>query len=278
MRQAMLVVLGGLMILAACFISCDDETVVVGDGPDYFIIGDVLMRPYLELMGNIHPVHGQALDIDSIKFAGSDCEIIKSSYYIDGTNYNYGFVYRNLADSLRYGSGDIAPLHIYRGDEIVSAYIKLLKVPDDTVQIVSPAYDANFAVNSNITLVWDKVIHADWYSVTYIYDTSNVFDSDITYYYKSTTDTTFTIPSSDHPTDGVYYIFITSISGPVPGAAGNLESGSISGTVYSSAIPGVRMSHRLIIGSGIPTGAEALESNQYDNQTIIQKIMSDQKR
>lgn len=278
MTRKIIVCILGLVLIIALFISCDDETVVVGNGPEYLIIGDVLMRPYLEILGNIHPVNGQSCDIDSIKFADSLCKIIKNVYYVDGTNYNYSFSYRNQADSLRYGSGDIAPLHIYRDNEIVSAYIKLLKVPDDTVNIVSPDYNENFAVNDPVPLIWNKVAHADWYSVTYIYDTSDVFGSEITYHYETTTDTTFTIPQTDHITNGQYIIYITSISGPVPGSTGNIDGADMVGTIYGSATPGVRMGLRVVIGSGPSGGDVTVDAKQIENQTIIQKIMSNQNR
>lgn len=280
MKKWFVLFLAGLLLVSLVIISCDDDDpLIFNDGPEYLVLGEVLMRPYVEVLGNIHPIYGQECDIDSIKFGDSLCTIAKSPYYVDGGNYNYSFSYRNQADSQRFSSGDVAPLRFYRGSEITTAFVKLLKLPGDSTNIVSPDYNESFAISADVPLVWSKIASADWYSVTYIYDTSNAFDAGVTYHYEYTTDTTFTIPTADHPTNGEYYIYIHAITGPLPGATGNIDSESITGSFYGTNIPGVSYGLRVIIGSGIPDVTVA-QAKRFESvpKTLVEKFISDMNR
>lgn len=249
-----------ITVLALAFVAisgCSDDNgnpVVCRPQITHLVVGHAILRPYVDFSGNIHPIFGRENEIDSVVFGDARCTISKYSSFVEGNNYTYGFTYYNMADSMRFHSGDTVQITFFKGSEIASTSIKLLAIRQDTVSILSPPNSSILSLDEDVTLVWRRVGNADWYSVYYTYDTSRVFGAELRQVYDFTTDTTYTIPAETHTDDGAYRIFVGAVTGPVPGTDGNVQSESMTGSIYGWAVPGVREGWEIIIGSG-PAGA-----------------------
>ena len=243
-----------LTVLMILFVACEDNppTIVQGDTKELFVIASVTMRPYIDCSGNITPLYGQNHEIDSILFADSLCEIQNYGSFIEGNRYNYHFRYSNKGDSLRFNSGDTTALKIFKGTEFVQTNIVLLAMPEDSIILISPP--DSVGLSDDVIISWNKIDNADWYNIKYYYnyDTALIFGSVIDDFVDGVTDTTYTI-SGPHLYNGGYRIHISAVSGPVPGATGNIESESIVGAIYSHAVPGVSYGHYVKVGSGLLT-------------------------
>jgi hypothetical protein len=240
-----------LLLMAA---GCDDDNdnpVIVDRGADYLIVGEVILRPYVDFLGNIHPIYGQENEIDSILFDTTKCTIAKHPSFVDGNNYTYGFSYFNPADSTRFHSGDTVRIKFFKGYETAVASVRLLEVLKDTIHIVSPGAADTTMVGEDLVITWNKVEGADWYSVYYVFDTSLVFGAVSRQVYDYAADTGYTISGEGHPTDGEYHVFITANTGPIPGSGVNISSKSMTGTIYGSSQPGVPQPLIVIVSYGL---------------------------
>lgn len=234
------------------FSGCGDDNDIVNSTPDkkYFIMGNAILRPYIDMLGSITSLDGDGIDIDSVMFGPKKCIISKSPSFVDGTFYRYNLTLNTQGDPVQYHSGDFATIKIYRGSEVATTSLKLIEIAEDSVVMLDPPNLSNVAVNSEFTISWGNVPNADWYSVKYYYDTSNTPGASIIQTFDFTTDTTFTIPASFNNKDGNFTFYVVSISGPIPGTAGNINSETMTGAFYSSAQPGVVTGWRIISGAG----------------------------
>jgi len=183
------------LLLAGC---SDDEKPLCPSpepAPKYLIVGTVILRPYVDFTGSIHPINGQANEIDSILFADSACVIDKTGSFVEGNNYTYNFHYLNEFDFIRFHSGDTVTIRIVRGQETATVRLKLVAMPVDSILIVNPPESSSVPVNSDIAVDWRPIAHADWYSVSYLYDTSNVMGHPILNVYDFAADTSYVIPA-----------------------------------------------------------------------------------
>ena len=229
---------------------CDDNPTADKPTVTHMIVGNVILRPYVDFAGIINPIYGKGNEIDSVLFADSACEIAKSPTIVEGNNYTYSFTYYQPSDSTRFHSGDTAVVKIFKGGEVAAVHVKLITLPQDTVRIVSPPNHTVVAPSQDFTVRWARVPNADWYSVYRIYDTSSVFGAELTQVYDFAVDTAYSIAGTNHPVDGAYRIFIGAVTGPVPGHDGNVQTETITGSIYCWAIPGVREGWEIVIGTG----------------------------
>ena len=90
----------------------DDETIVNTiydtDSTKVLAIGEVVLRPSVDFRLNFLQLYAQPNMIDSVLFADTLCPVEQSGYYANGNELNYRANYYNLADSLRWQSGDTA--------------------------------------------------------------------------------------------------------------------------------------------------------------------------
>lgn len=247
------VILAALALISVGLTCTGDPDPVSSPPVEYLVVGTVVLRPGIDLLGSIFPIYGQPNAISAVTVADSACRIENLPVYVEGNSYGYGFAYYNLADSLRLGSGDTATIRFVLPEETIATRLKLLTVADDTIRMIAPAAGSIVPKGSPVNLTWHDVPHADWYSVYYIYDTSYVFGADLRQMYTYTTDTTFTVPATEHPDDGEYRFFVGAVAGPTPGATGNVIGDRVTGSIYSWALPPVRSGLLVTIGSG-PSG------------------------
>ena len=247
-RFAFLSVLSALALIVSG--GCDDSPTADKPAVTHFIMGDVILRPYVDFLGNIHPIFGKGNEVDSVLFADSAAVIARNPSFVEGNDYTYGFSYYEPADSLRFHSGDTATIKIFKGHETATVHLKLLALPLDTVRIALPANHSSVPVGQSIVLHWARVAHADWYSVYLVYDTSTLFGAELRQTYDHAIDTTYIIPGTSHPQNGNYRIFIGAVTGPIPGSDGNIQSETMTGSIYCWAIPGVREGWEITVGSG----------------------------
>jgi hypothetical protein len=263
MNRVMAIVLTSAVLLALIAGCGDDEKPLCPTPeptPKYLILGTVILRPYVDFMGSIHPINGQANEIDSILFGDSACVIDKTGSYVEGNNYTYNFHYLNESDFIRFHSGDTVVVRIVMGQETATVRLNLVANPVDSILIVNPPQYANMPLDSDIAVDWRPIQHADWYSVSYLYDTSNVMGHPFDYIYDFAADTSYVIPGDLLTTDGQVDIFVSGVTGPVPGQPGNVKSYSMTGSIYSWAVPGVRRGWRVIVGAGMPPSSQELHS------------------
>ena len=249
-RLLFFLMIAAVMLLIAA--GCDDDNpVTVQSGAEFLIVGEVFLRPYVDFLGNIHPIYGQENEIDSILFDTIKCTIAKHPSFVDGNNYTYGFSYFNQADSTRFHSGDTVQIRFFRGYETAVASVRLLEVFKDTINFLTPAADDTIAVDEDLVVTWNKVENADWYSVRYVFDTSFIaWGADHWQIYDYAVDTSYTISGDEHPFDGRYRVYISANTGPVPGSGVNIDSETMTGTIYGSAQPGVAQPLTVVVGDG----------------------------
>lgn len=263
---ALALLLAGCLILPLLLSGCDEdgEKPLLPLPPDYLIIGMAVLQPGVYFSGNIYPIEGRANDIDTVLFGDSTCTVGKSGGWVEGNGFSYGFTYQNFADSARFHSGDTVDiLFARRTSEKAPVSLKLVLYPQDSIQLIAPAQNSSVPLDSNVEIVWHKIDHADWYSVYYIYDTSSVFAVPTIQVYDYATDTSYIVPGSALPANGEFRIFVSAVTGPIPGSPGNVHSSSMTGAIYSWAEPPVRYGWHLRIGSGLPP---VLQQQEKDYQ------------
>jgi hypothetical protein len=254
MRAALSLLLVGCLTMPFLLSGCDNgEPPLLPLPPEYLIIGMAVLQPGVYFSGNIYPINGQANDIDTVLFGDSMCTVGKSGGWVEGNGFSYGFTYQNFADSSRLHSGDTIDIFFVREThERAFVGLKLVVYPQDSIQMVAPTQNSSVPLNTDLEIVWHKVDHADWYSVYYTYDTSSVFASPMTQVYDFATDTSYVVPGSQLPDNGDFRIFVSAVTGPIPGNGGNVQSSSMTGAIYSWAEPPIRYGWRLSIGTGLP--------------------------
>lgn len=264
----LLLLAASLLFLGGC--SDDEEPLAPAPAPKYLIVGMVILRPYVDFMGTITPINGQANEIDSVLIGDSSATIAKTGSYVEGNNYAYNFAYFNPDDSLRFHSGDTATIRIVNGSEVATVRLKLVAMPDDSLKPIDQPPSSSVPRNTEVTFEWQSAANADWYSVYYIYDTSIVFGSELTIVYDYATDTTYTVPASILTANGELRMFIAPVTGPIPGLTGNVKSTTMTGSFYSWAIPGVREPWTVNIGAGLPS--TPLKTNEVSTRKMLDQL------
>ncbi len=266
------VIFVALLLLTAHFIfSCSDDDTNLGlaGGEETLVLGQVLLRPYVDFSLDIFPVYGQGNQIDSIHFADSTCEIYPSYYYnFYGTEYLYTGVYYNIRDSLRFQSGDTAPIKFFDNGQTSTAEVALLHWEDDTLKYLLPPAEYTASRGETVEIAWSRVPNADWYGLVWWYE----FDSSGFSAYRDsilwTIDTTMVIDGSFLSDNGRLHIYGSSIAGPIPGTTPNVSGLKITGSIYSRSLLAVKF---ITVGSGVPSDLEG--EGQADAENSASKMV-----
>ena len=184
-------------------------------------------------------------DVDSVKFEGNDMEL--QIGYGEGGAVVYCFY---EGSSAGYSSGDDVSIYYFTPAGTCSTTVAMLYDPDDEPEIIDWATsypNDTVALGEDIEVHWHPVDNAEWYHLEFDYS----FDSLGSHAYRDieafTTDTTFTIPGSESPYNGYYYLYITPVNGPRPDATeGNVMGTALNGIVTSI----VYYNFRVYVGNG----------------------------
>jgi hypothetical protein len=264
----------GAVILLAVGCGNEDNTQGPADADEVttLVIGNVILRPYVDFQMNMLQIYAQDHEIDSVLFGDSLCDMGQSVYYVWGNEYNYWAAYFNQADSLRFNSGDVVRVYLFNDDRVTSVDIKLLSNPEDSIRFTVPELDTVIDVGESFELVWRRIANADWYGmqIYYWYDSAGQMASRNGF--VATTDTTYLFPGADHPSDGRYGLNMVAVSGPVPGTGDyNLQGQSIVGSLYSTS----RHTYgRIVVGAGPPPlSADKIDGDSITEGDVARKIL-----
>ena len=190
--------------------------------------------------------------MDSALLDGSVCEFITQSYFTYGDPYAY-VRYSNIADSLRYGSGDTVTIEFYAYGEVSTARVKLLDNVEDAVVMVDAVIPDTVDIDSSFTVVWNDVPNADWYGMQIQYRHGGTGEVVTHTSYEYTYDTTYTIPGAETQYDGYVRIYVVASTGPVrDAAAGNIIGDAVAGTIYSYTQSTLSLTY---VGTGTPASS-----------------------
>ncbi len=285
MKKLILYLFISMLILSinGCDDDSNDLTPPIGpESPRTLVTGAIILRPYVDFLCYMTPIYGQELEIDSVKLDDTLCKIGKSYRYAYGNNYQHHAVYFNPDDFNNYNSGDFAEFIFYEGNTPASVSLKLLNLEEDKPTYVESLVDTIFDVGAEINLTWNKKEKADWYGIWMIRVTGSGHDRVHSDFYAYTTDTIFSVPTSQHMIDCSYTILVVSTTGPQPGAYSyNLQGRTILGSIYSYS-DGARVD--MIIGDGAGYGIDK-QNPEYvkpsklpvSYETIVSKLIENLK-
>lgn len=239
MKTGILIIIGVLAV-GLTLVSCDGETVILTstvetDSTEVWVVGTVVMRPWIDFHLNMLKIHAQENQVDSVKFADSLCRIGAGSFHVWGDDYYYGAYYYNPDDGARFASGDSVQIELYSDLGTTTAKIKLLVAPGDSVMFVESASDTIADIGEVINITWDIIPNADWYGIDYgfWFDSSDGHSYPLCDSLVATTDTAIQLPGG--PRIGGYGLNVFAYTGPVPGTGDyNVSGPGVVGTIYSS--------------------------------------------
>jgi hypothetical protein len=262
------------LLATAIFVSgCSDDDNAAGlaGGEETLVIGQVLVRPYIDFSIDIFPVYGQGNQIDSIRFGDSTCEIYPSYYYnFFGTEYLYTATYYKRSDSLRYHSGSEVPITFFDNAQRSVVDVRLLHFEDDTLKYLLPPEEYAANRGETVEFVWSRVPNADWYGLLWWYE----FDSSETYAYRDsiiwTTDTSIVVDGSILTHNGRIQVWGSSMAGPIPGSTPNVSGLKITGSIYSRSLLTAK---HVTVGSGLPSTTTPETSAEPDD--LVSRMVAD---
>lgn len=268
-----------IVILSLLVTGCDDD-----DGPvtpagtaTSVVVGNVILRPYVDFLASIQPIYAQDNEVDSAFFADSQCYIGQVYTYVPGNGYNWGIVYENQSDSLRFESGDTAEIVLYVDNTPVAVTVPLLDWEDDVPVFIEPSQNDSIDVGEDLSLTWHKVDGADWYGLElyFYYDYEDFIPIYHTTYY-STTDTTILFPGTAHEVDGYYGIRALAATGSVPGSDDhNVAGPTITGDIYGRSDNTGPL--HVTVGNGLPEIILMDEKTSIDSrspESLLWKVVT----
>lgn len=257
------------------FIGCEDDPPVAYQETDTIstlITGVVVLRPYVDFISYITPIYGEGMDIDSMKFGDTLCNLFKNYTFVFGNNFQYQSVYFNQADSLNYSSGDNVNIKIFMANETINTHIKLLNFNDDVPLLDSSTLDTVVSIGQDINLVWHPVPNADWYGIF----VHLKIDADSSKeYLASTTTPNFTLDGNYHNLNSDYTVLISAVTGPVPNIdSPNVFGSKITGSLYSRTKP---VRHEIRVGNGASKVSskliDSMNNINYDSEEFFNKLI-----
>jgi len=239
MRNKWWIFLAMVFLAAVCVVGCgddDDDDIVGSTAPATFTNGEVYIYDSDGLYYYTYTfIHGGAdAVVDSIK-VDTMTSVVYASYY---WNYADPYWYSDFTegeDPSAYESGDNITVSMYGGGLSSTCNISLLDYDDDAAEMISPAYGSYVDTGATVEATWYKIDNAEYYAV-YVeryYDSSGTMTYD--YYYTSTRDTTYTLPSRYTDTEVDYfYFYAMPVCGPNPSSyTGNWTGNLTTGVLYS---------------------------------------------
>ncbi|MFH1373057.1 MAG: hypothetical protein ABII79_04605 [bacterium] len=197
------------------------------------IIGDTI-----EFGGQLIGVDNKMLQLDSVTLDGYQADI----YPLANGMMGYWFEVLRSAALTGYQSGDTADIRIYTPHDVCTCEPVLLNVMADVPFVLD--WSMNYPdcdtvdIATEITVDWHTVGNADWYVfyTLYMYDSLGItnVESD---YFVGTTDTTITRPGSAIAYNGLLYIKVIAMTGPMFDATtGNVSCEIVGGSIHSMAV------------------------------------------
>jgi hypothetical protein len=198
-----------------------------------FIKGYASIWPDFYFWSDITGTGSFDIIIDSVKTGESLCTIERDYWIVDADPYYYAW-YENVADTIRFESGDIVSFSYYIQGVVSSGSVKLLDYDNDAAFLIESEIPDMVMPGNPITFVWNSIPNADMYSIWAEYDHPGSVDTSIFFIYNG--DTTYTVPSSQTTHNGLYRFWVIPVNGPLPNALnGNITGGIAAGTIYSYA-------------------------------------------
>lgn len=258
------------------FVGCSDDDDDCAACPELtqkaVALGEIeLDDTEMDLWLTILASNGLIPDVDSVKIAGHLAELEVG--FMEGMSAAMAS-YEGPAGG--FDSGDDVAVNIYTPQGVNTATVTMLHEDDDEPEIIgwetSSPYDT-VAIGEEIEIHWHPVGNADWYHIELDYNYDSVGTHAYTYIYDFTTDTTYTLPSSETAYNGYYYLYITPVNGPRPDATeGNVTGPSIKGRIISAAY----FYFRVYVGTGDAYPVGIIDPGlQPDNHRIYERMIED---